>query len=89
VVDVADPFLGRGGRFEVDSAESGQATCRPSRRSPDLELTIADLGAVYLGGHSFAALAAANRVVERRSGTLARADQLFAHHPLPWCGTFF
>jgi predicted acetyltransferase len=89
VVDVADPFLGRGGRFEIDSGESGQATCKPSRRSADLEMTIADLGAAYLGGVSLAALAAAGRVVEQRSGALARADQLFAHHPLPWCGTFF
>ena len=89
VVDVADPFLGRGGRFEIDSGESGQATCKPSRRSADLEMTIADLGAAYLGGVSFAALAAAGRVVEQRAGALARADQLFADHPLPWCGTFF
>ena len=89
VVDVADPFLGRGGRFEIDSAESGQATCKPSRRSADLEMTIADLGAAYLGGVSFAALAEAGRVIEPRAGALARADHLFAHHPLPWCGTFF
>src|SRR5262245_55592645 len=89
VLDVADPFLGRGGRFEVDSAESGQAVCRTSRRAADVEMTIADLGAVYLGGASFAALAAAGRVVERRAGAAARADQLFTHHPLPWCGTFF
>ncbi len=89
VLDVADPFLGRGGRFELDADESGQAMCKTSRRVADLELTIADLGAVYLGGHSVAALAAAGRVVERRPGAVARADQLFAHHPLPWCGTFF
>ncbi len=89
VLDVADPFLGRGGRFELEADESGQATCKTSRRAADLELTIADLGAVYLGGHSFAALAAAGRVVERRPGAVALADQLFAHHPLPWCGTFF
>ena len=89
VLDVADPFLGRGGRFEIDSAESGEATCKPSRRSADLEMTISDLGAAYLGGVSFAALAGAGRVSEQRAGALARADQLFTHHPLPWCGTFF
>ena len=89
IIDVADPFLGRGGRFEIDSSESGEATCKPSRRSADLEMTITDLGAAYLGGASFAALAAAGRVTEQRAGALARADQLFASHPLPWCGTFF
>ena len=89
VLDVADPFLGLGGRFELDADEAGAATCKPVRRAADLEMTIADLGAVYLGGASFTALAAAGRVVERRAGALARADQLFAHHPLPWCSTFF
>ena len=89
VLDVADPFLGRGGRFELDADENGNATCKPTRRAADLEMTMADLGAVYLGGASFAALGAAGRVVERRANAIARADQLFTHHPLPWCGTFF
>lgn len=89
VVDVADPFLQRGGRFEIDSTPTGQATVKLTRRAADLEMTIADLGTAYLGGASFAALAAAGRVVEQRAGALARADQLFAHQPLPWCGTFF
>ncbi len=89
VLDVADPFLGFGGRFELEADESGKATCKPTRRAADLELTIADLGAVYLGGASFAVLAAAGRVVERRSSTVSRVDQLFAHNPLPWCNTFF
>ncbi len=89
VLDVADPFLGRGGRFELEADESGKATCKPTRRAADVEMTIADLGAVYLGGHSFTGLASAGRVNEMKPGALSRADHLFAHHPLPWCGTFF
>ncbi len=88
-MEVADPFLDRGGRFELDVDETGTATCKSSRRSAEVELSMADLGALYLGGHSFSALAAAGRVAERKAGALARADHLFAHHPLPWCGTFF
>lgn len=89
VMEVADPFLDRGGRFELDVDETGTATCKSSRRSAEVELSMADLGALYLGGHSFSALAAAGRVAERKAGALTRADHLFAHHPLPWCGTFF
>ncbi|RPI08514.1 MAG: GNAT family N-acetyltransferase, partial [Actinobacteria bacterium] len=33
VLEIADPFLDRGGRFEVDVDESGAATCKPSRRA--------------------------------------------------------
>ena len=89
VLEIADPFLDRGGRFEIDVDETGAATCKPSRRVADLELSMADLGALYLGGLSFSALAAAGRVHERKAGALSRADHLFAHHPAPWCGTFF
>jgi predicted acetyltransferase len=89
VLDIADPFLDRGGRFDLDVDETGAATCKSSKRAADLELSMADLGAAYLGGHSFHALAAAGRVRERKSGALSRADRLFAHHPAPWCGTFF
>ncbi len=32
VLEIADPFLDRGGRFELDVDETGAATCKPSRR---------------------------------------------------------
>jgi predicted acetyltransferase len=40
------------------------AVCEPTSATPDLELDVRDLGAVYLGGESFAALAAAGLVRE-------------------------
>lgn len=55
----------------------------------DLEVGVADAGAAYLGGTSFAELARAGRVVERVGGAADAADRLFAVCPLPWCGTFF
>jgi predicted acetyltransferase len=69
-------------RLEADADGVGQ--CTRTRATPELELTAYALGAAYLGGHRFAALARAGLV----SGTpeaLRRADAMFAWEPLPWC----
>jgi hypothetical protein len=50
---------------------------------------IATLSSVYLGGTSWAAVAATGAVDERRAGSVATADHLFASRPLPFCGSFF
>ena len=52
-------------------------------------VSAADLGAAYLGGVSFGALARAGRVVELSEGALARANALFGWDPLPFCGQLF
>jgi hypothetical protein len=54
-----------------------------------VRLDVATLAATYLGGPSFAELAAAGRVEELRREGVARADTFFASRPLPWCATFF
>jgi predicted acetyltransferase len=59
------------------------------KAAPQLSVDVATLGAAYLGGTSWAELAAAGRVVEHKAGAVAAADALFATRPLPWCGTFF
>jgi predicted acetyltransferase len=82
---VHDPvFEDNVGRFEV----SGAGVARVRRR-PDVRLDVATLAAAYLGGPSFAELAAAGRVEQLRRDGVARADTLFASRPLPWCATFF
>jgi hypothetical protein len=58
---------------------------RRSRRRPDVRLGVDALGAAYLGGVSFAELAAAGRVEEAARGGLARADALFRTPAAPWC----
>lgn len=68
-------------------AAAGGSRCRTKR--PDLSVEVGVLGATYLGGTSWAELAAAGRVIEHRPGAIGDADRLFAHRPLPWCGTFF
>jgi predicted acetyltransferase len=84
VVDVADAFcpwnVGRwciADRVERTTAE------------PDLRCDVTALGSVYLGGFSWAQLAAALRVEEARPGAVARADALFHTSRAPWCPEIF
>ena len=82
VLDVTDDFLGLAtGRFTT----AGAAT----KKKPDLAMTVADLGAIYLGGNAPSTLARAGRIEEKTKGALARADALFTTHPAPFCRTGF
>ena len=60
-----------------------------SSRRPDLRLDIQSLGAVYLGGFSFAQLSRAGLVEEASRSGLARADALFFTDRAPWCPEIF
>ncbi len=64
---------------------------QPRRRisEPDIALGVTELGAVYMGGVSFATLAMSGRVDERVPGSLALADAMFAIRPLPYLTTNF
>lgn len=76
------------GRFELEGGPDG-ATCRPTSRQPDLELTANELGAVYLGGVSFRTLSRASRVQARNSKKLSEADAMFRVDVPPWCSEHF
>lgn len=77
-------FADNVGRFEL-----GNGGCTRARRAGELALPVDVLGAALLGGTSFAELAAAGRLEERKRGAVARADRLFAVPLQPFCGTFF
>jgi len=89
VLEVEDPFRPEpSGRYVLEGGPDG-ASCKPSRSRPDLSMSAADLGAVYLGGVLFSTLARANRVKEIASGALRRADLMFSSDREPWaCHTF-
>lgn len=72
------------GRWLVDASGA-----RRTRRSPELRLGASELGAVYLGGTTFAQLAAAGRVEVLRRGAVERADALFRTDRMPWCPEVF
>jgi predicted acetyltransferase len=89
VLEVRDAFRPQQeGRYALDGGLEG-AMCRRTDAPADLVLDVADLGATYLGGVSFSALARAGRVEEATSGAIRRADALFAAEQAPYCGTHF
>jgi predicted acetyltransferase len=76
------------GHFELNGGPSN-AECKPCPGNPDLELSAADLAAVYLGGNRFHALNQAGRIQEIRHGAVALADAMFATDRAPWCPSHF
>lgn len=63
----------------VDGAE-----CTVDGCEPQIELSVSDLGAAYLGGVTFSTLARAGRVKELKRGALALADSVFRTEREPW-----
>jgi len=86
VVDDDRPAVG--GRFRLDAGPDG-AECARTTTDPDLTLGVADLGALLLGGVSWATLHRAGLVEENRAGAVGRADALFRTERPPYCGTDF
>lgn len=83
VIDVADDTCPwNRGRLELDGGPDG-AEVRRTRRRADLTIAAADLAAGYLGGVSFATLAAAGRI-DASPAAIAAADRLFATPVAPW-----
>jgi hypothetical protein len=88
VLEVVDEELGAPVRVALDASPDG-ATCRPTRRSPDLTLPVAAIGAVYLGGTRLRDAVTAMGGDEHREGALTEADALFRTADEPWCSTHF
>jgi predicted acetyltransferase len=85
VLDVTDAFVPENaGRWRV-----GGDGVERTDDAPELALGVADLGAVYLGGFTFAELARGGRVRELEPGALARADGIFRWDTKPWCPEIF
>lgn len=84
-----DPFLPDLAGTYLLEVRHGRARCARTNEDTELTLGAADLGAIYLGGIRPSRLARAGRVVEHAPGALARADDLFATSPAPWCPFVF
>jgi predicted acetyltransferase len=84
VIEVADAFCPwNAGRWRVGDGVKRTDT------EPELRCDVTALGSVYLGGFTWAQLAAALRVEELRLGAIARADTLFRTAVGPWCPEIF
>ncbi|MEA2497935.1 MAG: hypothetical protein QOH26_340 [Actinomycetota bacterium] len=89
VLDIADPGRpANAGRWRVDSNGSTPMVAR-TEDAADLQLSIADLGALYLGGSTMTQLLAAGRGRELTPGVAARVDALFLTPRAPYCTEIF
>ena len=83
VVEIDDPLGHAAGRFRLEAGPDG-AECGPTTDDADLALPVRALGAAYLGGQSWARLAGAGWVDERRPGAVDAAAAMFAVPRAPW-----
>jgi predicted acetyltransferase len=91
VLEVSETFpLARRGRYLLRVATDGAATdCHPTDRAADMVLTLDTLGAAYLGGVTFTALARAGRVNAPAPDRMTLADAMFSSSIAPFCSTMF
>ncbi len=88
VLEIHDPIYEPSVRLAIEGGP-GHGSAEPTRTDPDIVLDIGALGTAYLGGFSFAALAAAGRLDERVPGSIALADAMFSVKPAPFLTTNF
>ena len=75
------------GTYLLETDADG-TNCTRSSSVPQVRLSAADLGAIYLGGVRPLTLAAAGRI-EGSIEDIRRLDAMFAWHPAPWCQEVF
>ncbi|WP_410603973.1 GNAT family N-acetyltransferase [Amycolatopsis sp. lyj-90] len=73
------------GNWRLTADAEGNAEVTRVADSPDLELDVIDLGAIFLGGTRPSTLAAAGRIKERTAGAVSRATAAFATDREPSC----
>jgi predicted acetyltransferase len=77
VLDVTDHLIeANSGRFRL-TADGSSVTCERTDAAADLGLSVAELGAAYLGGRPLTEFAATGRVTEHTPGALARTTTAF------------
>jgi predicted acetyltransferase len=69
--------------------DGSEAACARTQRPAALKLSIAELGAAYLGGTSLDVLSRAGRVDELRPGALGPVSRSFVSDRAPWCPEIF
>ena len=87
-IQVTDAFRpATSGTYVMEGGPDG-ASCRRSDGAAALSMSIADLGAVYLGGTRVATLAEAGRITGEPAA-VAKADLMFQASAAPWCPMMF
>ena len=89
VLEVEDVFCPwNAGRWRLSGDPTG-ATCDATTDPADLTLGVRELGSVYLGGPSLAALADAGLVREHTPGAVGELSLALHHEPAPWSPFIF
>lgn len=89
VLEVRDDLFPEwGGRFALVVDGDGKACCERTDAAANLEMGIAELGALYLGGVPVMELALAGRLAGDQAA-MRHADRMFAWHVQPWCPDLF
>jgi len=90
VIEVEDAFCPwNEGRFRLGVDGDGVAVTERVDAAADIALPAAALGALYLGGLAFSAMAAVGRIAERVDGSVRLADRMFVGPSPPFCTTNF
>jgi predicted acetyltransferase len=90
VIEVEDTFCPwNAGRLRLCVDGEGVATVESVDVSADLSLPVEALGALYLGGVPFVAMAEVGRITELTEGAALRADRMFGARRPPFCTTSF
>ena len=84
VFEVVDEFCPwNAGRWRLVGDEKG-ASCERTDSAADLTVDVRELGAIYLGGVTLRALAAAGQVGEHTTGAVPAVSRAFASDVQPW-----
>ncbi|MBM0207239.1 GNAT family N-acetyltransferase [Micromonospora sp. NPDC051227] len=85
---VHDPEGHTDGTFRLD-VDAGQATCRRSTAEPDLEMHVAAVGAILLGGTTATDLARGGRIVARDTRCAQLWDTMATPERAPYISYFY
>jgi predicted acetyltransferase len=88
VLDITDPLSVAGGQFRLQTRD-GVGECTPHDGPADVQISLGDLGTIYMGAHRPSELHRANRITELQPGMLRTLDAMFATDRVPYCGTLF
>jgi predicted acetyltransferase len=89
VLDIHDDFMpAAGGRFRLTTS-GGRGMAERTSDAADIAMSMADLGALYLGDQTLMTLARAARTSELTAGAWDRADAMLRTNVRPWCPQVF
>ncbi|MCF8602618.1 GNAT family N-acetyltransferase [Gordonia sp. HY442] len=88
VLDVADDYSDRGGRYKL-AVVDGRATVSRTDAAPNVSMDISVLSSLYLGGAPARGFSEAGRIDVDSADSLTQLARMFDVEHTPFAGTFF